>query len=96
MLGGLRGDHQDFFQFILAMIGTVWQPMLCSICLRLEDYNFLANKTWRVSLFFPDFSNTEQLIPLLVIPLASNGGVYGTWSEPGEVDIAQRMLAASL
>lgn len=99
MLGGLRGVIiTDFFQFILAMIGTVWAA---SVILDLPEIggldNLLANpEVASLTSFFPDFSDTESLIPLLVIPLAVQWwSVWYPGSEPGGGGyIAQRMLAA--
>lgn len=99
MLGGLRGVIiTDFFQFILAMIGTVWAA---SVILDLPEIGgletLLANEEVAgLTSFFPDFSNTEQLIPLLVIPMAVQWwSVWYPGAEPGGGGyIAQRMLAA--
>lgn len=99
MLGGLRGVIiTDFFQFILAMIGTVWAA---SVILDLPEIggldNLLANpEVASLTSFFPDFSDTESLIPLLIIPLAVQWwSVWYPGSEPGGGGyIAQRMLAA--
>lgn len=98
-LGGLRGVLiTDFFQFILAMIGTVWAA---NILLDLPQVggleNLLANQeVASLTNFLPDFSDTESLIPLLIIPLAVQWwSVWYPGSEPGGGGyIAQRMLAA--
>lgn len=98
-LGGLRGVLiTDFFQFILAMIGTVWAA---NILLDLPQVggleNLLANQeVASLTNFLPDFSDTEALIPLLIIPLAVQWwSVWYPGSEPGGGGyIAQRMLAA--
>lgn len=99
MLGGLRGVLiTDFFQFLLAMIGTVWAA---SVVLDLPQVggleNLLANeRVGELTSFFPDFSDTKNLIPLLIIPLAVQWwSVWYPGSEPGGGGyIAQRMLAA--
>lgn len=99
MLGGLRGVIiTDFFQFILAMIGTVWAA---NVILEMPEIGgletlFANEQVANLTSFFPDFSNTEQLIPLLVIPLAVQWwSVWYPGAEPGGGGyIAQRMLAA--
>ena len=98
-LGGLRGVLiTDFFQFILAMIGTVWAA---NVLLDLPQVggldSLLANQeVASLTNFLPDFSDTESLIPLLIIPLAVQWwSVWYPGSEPGGGGyIAQRMLAA--
>ena len=98
-LGGLRGVLiTDFFQFILAMIGTVWAA---NVLLDLPQVGgldaLLANeKVASLTDFLPDFSDTESLIPLLIIPLAVQWwSVWYPGAEPGGGGyIAQRMLAA--
>ena len=98
-LGGLRGVIiTDFFQFILAMVGTVWAA---NVMLDLPQVGgldaLLANKeVASLTSFLPDFSDTESLIPLLIIPLAVQWwSVWYPGSEPGGGGyIAQRMLAA--
>lgn len=98
-LGGLRGVLiTDFFQFILAMVGTVWAA---DILLDLPQVGgldaLLANKeVASLTNFLPDFSDTESLIPLLIIPLAVQWwSVWYPGAEPGGGGyIAQRMLAA--
>ncbi len=99
MLGGLRGVLiTDFFQFILAMVGTVWAA---NVILDLPQVggleNLLANQeVASLTSFLPDFSDTESLIPLLIIPLAVQWwSVWYPGAEPGGGGyIAQRMLAA--
>lgn len=99
MLGGLRGVLiTDFFQFLLAMIGTVWAA---NVVLDLPQIggleSLLANeRVGELTSFFPDFSDTENLIPLLIIPLAVQWwSVWYPGAEPGGGGyIAQRMLAA--
>ena len=98
-LGGLRGVLiTDFFQFILAMIGTVWAA---NVMLDLPEIggfeNLLANhEVASRTNFLPDFSDTESLISLLIIPLAVQWwSVWYPGAEPGGGGyIAQRMLAA--
>ena len=98
-LGGLRGViWTDFFQFILAMIGTVWAAM---VIVNLPEVgglsNLLAHENVAPKLnFLPDFNNLEVAIPLLVIPLAVQWwSVWYPGAEPGGGGyIAQRMLSA--
>lgn len=97
--GGLRGViWTDFFQFTLAMIGTVWAA---NVLLDLPQIGGLENllakpEVTSLTNFLPDFSDTESLIPLLIIPLAVQWwSVWYPGSEPGGGGyIAQRMLAA--
>jgi len=99
MLGGLRGVLiTDFFQFILAMVGTIWAA---NVILDLPQVGglevLLANeKVAELTSFLPDFSDTSNLIPLLLIPLAVQWwSVWYPGAEPGGGGyIAQRMLAA--
>ena len=98
-LGGLRGVIiTDFFQFVLAMVGTVWAA---NVLLDLPQVGgldaLLAHKeVASLTNFLPDFSDTESLIPLLIIPLAVQWwSVWYPGAEPGGGGyIAQRMLAA--
>ncbi len=98
-LGGLKGVLlTDFVQFIIAMIGSVWAtvyivnlPEIGGIGELLSQPN-VANKLD----ILPDFSDTESLITLFIIPFAVQW--WSTWypgAEPGGGGyIAQRMLAA--
>ncbi|WP_370227549.1 sodium:solute symporter family protein [Mesoflavibacter sp.] len=98
-LGGLKGVLiTDFIQFIIAMVGSIWAtiyivniPEIGGIDNLLTSENVVDKLA-----FFPDFSNTEALITLLIIPLAVQW--WSTWypgAEPGGGGyIAQRMLAA--
>lgn len=97
--GGLRGViFTDFFQFIIAMIGTVWaaiiivnQPQIGGLSNLLSQ----AEVADKLSLI-PDLSDTNALIPLLIVPLAVQWwSVWYPGAEPGGGGyIAQRMLAA--
>jgi Na+/proline symporter len=97
--GGLRGViFTDFFQFTLAMIGTIWAA---NVLLDLPQVGGLENllakpEVASLTNFLPDFSDTESLIPLLIIPLAVQWwSVWYPGAEPGGGGyIAQRMLAA--
>lgn len=98
-LGGLKAVLiTDLFQFILAMVGTIWAAV---VILDLPEIGGLSNLLSHPNVqgklnFLPDFSNTEMLIPLLIIPLAVQWwSVWYPGAEPGGGGyIAQRMLAA--
>lgn len=98
-LGGLKGVLlTDFIQFLLAMIGSVWATIYILNMPEIGGLNnLLAHPNVQDKLsFFPDFSNTEAVITLLIIPFAVQW--WSTWypgAEPGGGGyIAQRMLAA--
>ncbi len=98
-LGGLKGVLlTDFVQFIIAMIGSVWATIYI---VNLPEINGLSNLLSHPNVsgklaMFPDFSDTEALITLFIIPFAVQW--WSTWypgAEPGGGGyIAQRMLAA--
>jgi len=98
-LGGLRSVLlTDFFQFIIAMIGSVWATIYI---VNLPQIGGLSNLISHPNLegrldFLPDFNNAELLISVLILPLAVQW--WSTWypgAEPGGGGyIAQRMLAA--
>jgi SSS family solute:Na+ symporter len=98
-LGGLRGILlTDFFQFMLAMIGSVGaaliivhKPEIGGLTALLEH----EQVTSKLNLL-PDFSNGNEIITLLVIPLAIQWwSVWYPGAEPGGGGyIAQRMLSA--
>jgi len=98
-IGGLSGVlYTDFFQFFIAIIGSIGAAV---IVLKLPEINglqnLLANPVVVPKLnLLPDFSNTDALITLLVIPLAVQWwSVWYPGSEPGGGGyIAQRMLSA--
>lgn len=98
-LGGLKGVLiTDFIQFIVAMVGSVWATLYIVNIPEIDGItNLLTHANVKDKLaFFPDFSNTEALITILIIPLAVQW--WSTWypgAEPGGGGyIAQRMLAA--
>ena len=98
-LGGLKGVLiTDFIQFIIAMVGSIWATIYIVNIPEIGGINnLLTNENVVDKLaFFPDFSNAEALITLLIIPLAVQW--WSTWypgAEPGGGGyIAQRMLAA--
>lgn len=98
-LGGLRGViFTDFFQFMIAMAGSVAAAIFV---LNLPQVGGLDNLLSHPSVvpklnFLPDFSDTSTLIPLLIIPLAVQWwSVWYPGAEPGGGGyIAQRMLSA--
>ena len=98
-LGGLRAIIvTDFFQFILAMIGSIWG---CIYILNLESIGGVKNLIQHQKVIgkisiLPDFSNPDIWVPILFIPLAVQWWAsYYPGSEPGGGGyIAQRMLSA--
>lgn len=99
MMGGLRGVLiTDLFQFFIAMFGSV---TVAVVAVGLPQVGGLANLlsneavTKKLS-FLPDFSNTDMLMAVFVIPLAVQW--WAAWypgSEPGGGGyVAQRMFAA--
>ncbi|AGA77497.1 sodium:solute symporter family protein [Echinicola vietnamensis] len=98
-LGGLKGVLlTDFFQFFIAMAGAIGAaiyildlPQIGS----LENLLTHPNVSDKLS-FFPDFSNMNEVIPMLLVPIAIQW--WATWypgAEPGGGGyIAQRMLSA--
>ncbi len=98
-LGGLQGVLvTDFFQFFIAMIGSVWAAY---ILVNLPEIGGLENLMQHEQVvpkldLLPDFSRTETLVPLFIIPLAVQWwSVWYPGAEPGGGGyIAQRMLSA--
>jgi len=98
-LGGMRGIViADFFQFVLVLVGAV---MAAVVAVRLPQVNGLANLFAHPNVagklsFFPDFSNTDLLVSVFIIPVAVQWwNVWYPGSEPGGGGyIAQRMLSA--
>ncbi|EMS34701.1 sodium-solute symporter, putative [Mariniradius saccharolyticus AK6] len=98
-LGGLKGVLlTDFFQFFIAMIGSVGAAIYV---LDMPEIGSLNNLLTHPNVadkldFFPDFNDWNLLIPLLIMPLAIQW--WATWypgAEPGGGGyIAQRMLSA--
>ncbi|MCG3199870.1 MAG: Sodium/glucose cotransporter [bacterium] len=98
-LGGLRGVLiTDFFQFILAMIGSVGAAYVALNHPSVGGLSgLLSHESVRDRLnLFPDFSNTDQALAVFIIPIAVQWwSVWYPGSEPGGgAFIAQRMLAA--
>ncbi|HIS22933.1 MAG TPA: Na+:solute symporter, partial [Candidatus Cryptobacteroides intestinipullorum] len=98
-LSGIRGTiYTDFFQFVVVMVGafvvmhfSVNNPAVGGWA------NLMSNPevTSRLS-FFPDFSDTDALIAIFIIPVAVQWwNVWYSGSEPGGGGyIVQRMLTA--
>ena len=99
MLGGLRGVLlTDFIQFIIAMVGSIWATVYIVNMPEIGGLDALLSHpvvSTKTSLF-PDFTNLDIVIPLLIIPLAVQWwSVWYPGAEPGGGGyIAQRMLAA--
>lgn len=98
MIGGLKGVLiTDFFQFIMAMIGSVWATYYI---VNLPEVGGMGNIMSVVgeakTALLPNFNNTELLWTVLIIPLSVFW--WSTWypgAEPGGGGyIVQRMLAA--
>ena len=98
-LGGFKGVvYTDFILFFTAIIGGVGAAYYCVNLPEvggLESMLTHENVSGKLSML-PDFSNTEALITLLIIPLAVQW--WSAWypgAEPGGGGyVAQRMLAA--
>ena len=98
-LGGFKGVvYTDFILFFTAIIGGVGAAYYCVNLPEvggLENLLIHENVSGKLSML-PDFSNTEALITLLIIPLAVQW--WSAWypgAEPGGGGyVAQRMLAA--
>ena len=98
-IGGLRAIIiTDFFQFVLAMTGSI---AACIYILNSNEIGGLKNLLnhpnvrEKISLF-PDFSNPDIWVPILFVPLAVQWwSSYYPGAEPGGGGyIAQRMLSA--
>ncbi len=98
-LGGLTAVIiTDFVQFILAMIGSIWGMFYI---LGLPEIGGLSNLITHGNVsdklaLFPDFSNPDVWIPILLVPLAVQWWAsYYPGAEPGGGGyIAQRMFSA--
>lgn len=98
-LGGLKGVLiTDLIQFIIAMVGSIWATIYI---INIPEIGGLQNLLTHENVsdklnILPDFSNSEMLITLFIIPFAVQW--WSTWypgAEPGGGGyIAQRMLAA--
>jgi Na+/proline symporter len=98
-LGGLRGILlTDFFQFIISMIGAIGAAVIIINMPEIGSMHELVtheNVIPKLNLL-PDFTNNEELITLLILPLAVQWwSVWYPGAEPGGGGyIAQRMLSA--
>jgi len=98
-LGGLKAVIiTDFFQFTLAMIGSIWGMVYI---LGLPEIGGLSNLINHVNVvdkisLIPDFSNPNAWVPILLVPLAVQWWAsYYPGAEPGGGGyIAQRMFSA--
>jgi len=98
-LGGLRGVLiTDFFQFFIAIVGGL---VAAYVALSHPDVGGLSGLLSHDQVIprlnmFPDFSDSSQVLAILIIPLAVQWwSVYYPGSEPGGGGyIAQRMLSA--
>jgi len=98
-LGGFKGVvYTDFILFFVAMAGSIGAAYYLVNIPEIGGIQALVshpNVVDKISML-PDFSNTEQLVMLLIIPLAVQW--WSAWypgAEPGGGGyIAQRMLAA--
>ncbi|MEL7335408.1 MAG: sodium:solute symporter family protein, partial [Planctomycetota bacterium] len=99
LMGGLRGVIlTDCFQFVIAMFGAVCAAIfLCDLPEVGGFQNLLQHENVVGKLdLLPDFSKTESLLTLLILPLAVQW--WSSWypgAEPGGGGyVAQRMLGA--
>ncbi len=98
-LGGFTGVLlTDFFQFAMAMLGSVWATVYIVGLPEVGGMEALlahADVADKLALL-PDFSNWDLLVPLFILPLAVQWwSVWYPGSEPGGGGyVAQRMLAA--
>lgn len=98
-LGGLKGVLlTDFFQFFIAMAGSIGAAIYILDMPEIGSLNNLLthpNVSDKLN-FLPDFNDWNLIIPLLIMPLAIQW--WATWypgAEPGGGGyIAQRMLSA--
>jgi Na+/proline symporter len=99
MLGGLRGVIlTDFIQFAIAITGSIWATLYIVEMPEIGGLQELLSipEVQDKSSIFPDFTNPEVYIPILVVPLAVQWwSVWYPGAEPGGGGyIVQRMLAA--
>ncbi len=98
-VGGLKGILlTDFFQFIMAMVGAVGAAI---VIINLPEVGGLSELITHENVLpktamLPDFSDTDALISLLILPLAVQWwSVWYPGAEPGGGGyIVQRMLSA--
>ena len=99
MLGGLKGVIlTDFVQFAIAITGSVWATIYIVQMPEIGGIDQLLSipEVQSKTSLFPDFSNPEVYIPILIVPLAVQWwSVWYPGAEPGGGGyIVQRMLAA--
>ncbi len=99
LLGGLKGVLiTDFIQFFIAMVGSIWASIYIINLPEIGGLDALINNqaVQPKMPFFPDFTNPEVYVPVLLVPLAVQWwSVWYPGAEPGGGGyIAQRMLAA--
>ncbi|SDG98412.1 sodium:solute symporter family protein [Psychroflexus sediminis] len=99
MLGGLKGVIlTDFVQFAIAITGSVWATIYIVGMPEIGGIQELLTvpEVQDKSSIFPDFTNPEVYVPVLVVPLAVQWwSVWYPGAEPGGGGyIVQRMLAA--
>ncbi len=99
VIGGFAGViWTDFFQFVIAMIGSVGAAIYIVNMPQVGGLeNLLAHAEVSSKLnLLPDFNNSNVLVPLFLMPLAIQWwSVWYPGAEPGGGGyIAQRMLAA--
>lgn len=98
-LGGFTGVLlTDFFQFGIAMIGSIWATIYIVGMPEVGGMEALVTHedVAPKMAMLPDFSNWDLLVPLFILPLAVQWwSVWYPGSEPGGGGyVAQRMLAA--
>ena len=98
-LGGFTGVIlTDFFQFGMAMVGSVWATITIVNMPQVGGMgNLLTHESVASKInILPDFTDLSALVPLFILPLAVQWwAVWYPGSEPGGGGyIAQRMLAA--
>ena len=98
-IGGLKGIIlTDFFQFIIAMIGTVWAAVVIVNLPQIGGLSALVQHEAVVDKLniIPSFSDKDAFLSILIIPLAVQWwAAYYPGSEPGGGGyVVQRMLAA--
>jgi Na+/proline symporter len=97
--GGMRGIViADFFQFALVFVGAI---IAAVYAVKMPQVQGLSNLFTNPAVvgklsFFPDFSNTDLLVSVFIIPIAVQWwNVWYPGSEPGGGgSMAQRMLSA--
>lgn len=99
MLGGLKGVIlTDFIQFAIAIAGSIWATIYIVEMPEIGGLQELLSipEVQIKSSIFPDFTNPEVYVPILVVPLAVQWwSVWYPGAEPGGGGyIVQRMLAA--